>query len=180
MIKTILQRPLAVLTVFVLLSIIGIFMVFDLPVDLMPDMDPPYIYVTTSYPAAGPEEIEEEVTEVLEEQLYTLEGLEGMTSTSSEGMSGILLEFSWGDDADKRKQDIRDELDILKNRLPDDAQDPVLYEFDPNSAPIVSLALEGDRDVEELYTLAEELVKPELEQVPNISKVEITGGAKRL
>ena len=180
MIKTILQRPLAVLTVFVLLTIIGIFMVFDLPVDLMPDMDPPYIYVATSYPAAGPEEIEEEITDVLEEQLYTLQGLEGMTSTSSEGMSGILLEFSWGDDADKRKQDIRDELDILKNRLPDDAQDPVLYEFDPNSTPIVALTLEGDRDVEELYTLAEELVKPELEQVPNISKVEITGGREEI
>src|SRR6056297_1235498 len=143
MIKTILQRPLAVLTVFVLLTIIGIFMVFDLPVDLMPDMDPPYIYVATSYQAAGPEEIEEDVTDVLEEQLYTIEGLQSMTSTSSEGMSGILLEFSWGDDPAEKKQDVRDELDILVNRLPEDALNPVLYEFDPNSAPIISLALGG-------------------------------------
>ncbi len=180
MIKTILQRPLAVLTVFVLLTIIGIFMVFDLPVDLMPDMDPPYIYVATSYQAAGPEEIEEDVTDVLEEQLYTLEGLEGMTSTSSEGMSGILLEFSWGDDGDKKKQDIRDELDILENRLPEDAHKPVLYEFDPNSTPTVSLTLQGERDVEDLYTLADELLKPEIEQVPDISKVEITGGREEI
>ena len=174
MIKKILQRPLTILTVFVLLIIMGIFMVFDLPVDLMPDMDPPYIYVATSYQAAGPEEIEEDVTDVLEEQLYTLEGLEGMTSTSSEGMSGILLEFSWGDDGDKKKQDIRDELDILENRLPEDALKPVIYEFDPNSTPTVSLTLQGDRDVEDLYTLADELLKPEIEQVPDISKVEIT------
>ncbi len=180
MIKTLLNKPLTVLTIFTLAVIIGAFMIGGLPVDLMPDMDPPYMYVSTVYPAAGPEEVEEDITDPLEEQFYTLEGLKTLTSTSSEGKSGILMEFSWGDNPDEVKQNIRDELDIAAAQLPDDAEDPLLLEFDPNSAPIVTLSIQGNRDSEELYALADEEVRPRLEQVPDVSKVEIKGGRDRI
>ncbi len=180
MIKKILSRPLTILVIFLLLSLIGVFMVSDLPIDLLPDMNPPYIYVSTRYPAAGSEEVEGEVTDILEEQLYTLEGLKSMTSTSSEGSSGILLEFTWGDDPAKIKQDIRDKLDTVTGRLPDDAADPVIYEYDPNSQPIMTLSLRGGHDVQSLYTFAEDELKDEIEQVKDISKVEITGGRDKI
>lgn len=180
MIKTLLNRPLTVLTVFSLLVIMGVFLISGLPVDLMPDMSPPFIYVATPYPAAGPEEVEQDVTNILEDQLYTLEGLKSMTSTSSEGSSGILLEFSWGDDTEAIKQDVRDKLDLLSNSLPEDALEPQIFEYDPNSSPILVYSLQGERDVEELYALADEELKPRMEQVTDISKVEITGGRDKL
>ncbi len=180
MLKNLIQRPLTVLTVFVLLTLLGLFMVSTLPVDLFPDTDMPVVFTRTSYSGAGAEEVESELTDVLEAQFFTLEGLESMTSTSTEGSSSILLEFEYGTDLEAIKNDMRDKIDRIANSLPDDADEPIMMEFDPNSQPILSISVQGDRTIEEIYDIAEEVIQPKLEQVPNVSNVEITGGRDRI
>ncbi|ORC34150.1 hypothetical protein B4O97_13810 [Marispirochaeta aestuarii] len=180
MLKTLIHRPLTVLTVFVLLTLLGLFMVNTLPVDLFPDTDLPVIYTLTSYDGAGPEEVEGELTDPLEDQFYTLEGLESITSTSAEGSSSILLEFAYGTDLEEIKNDMRDKIDRIKNTLPEGADEPIMMEFDPNEMPIMTISLQGDLNIEELYELAEDLVQPGLEQVPDVSNVDISGGRDRI
>ena len=180
MLKTLIHRPLTVLTVFVLLTLLGLFMVNTLPVDLFPDTDLPVIYTLTSYDGAGPEEVESELTDPLEDQFYTLEGLESITSTSAEGSSSILLEFAYGTDLEEIKNDMRDKIDRIKNALPEGADEPIMMEFDPNEMPIMTISLQGDLNIEELYELAEDLVQPGLEQVPDVSNVDISGGRDRI
>ena len=155
-------------------------MVSTLPVDLFPDTDLPVIFTRTTYEGAGAEEVESELTELLEAQFFTLEGLESMTSTSSEGSSSILLEFEYGTDLEAIKNDMRDKIDRIANSLPDDAGEPIMMEFDPNSQPILSISVQGDRTIEEIYDIAEELIQPRLEQVPDVSNVELTGGRDRI
>ena len=180
MLKTLIHRPLTVLSVFVLLTLLGLFMVNTLPVDLFPDTDLPVIYIVTSYDGAGPEEIESELTDPLEDQFYTLEGLESITSTSSEGSSAIVLEFAYGTDLEGIKNDMRDKIDRIKNALPDGADDPIMMEFDPNEMPIMTISLQGDLNIEELYQLAEDHIQPVLEQVPRVSNIDISGGRDRI
>jgi len=164
-----------VVTFFVLLSLLGIFSLRDMPIDLLPDLSPPYVSVVTAYPSAGPEEVETEVTEVLEEQLLNISGLEEITSTSSEGRSSILLEFSWGSGDGDFDSEVRRRIDEIANELPDDARKPVVLQFDPNAQPIMEIAIQGQRSLEELTHLAEALVTPRLEQVKDVAQVEVTG-----
>jgi HAE1 family hydrophobic/amphiphilic exporter-1 len=180
MIKTVLSRPMTVVTVFVLLVLVGLFTVSDIPIDLMPDLSPPYVAVTTGYPAAGPEEVETGVTDVLEAELLNISGLELLTSTSSEGFSQILLEFSWGSDADSNADEVRRKIDEISNLLPDDARKPVVLQYDPNASPVMQIVLQGERSLDELTELADELVKPKLEQVADVAQVEVTGNRETI
>jgi len=180
MIKQIISKPLTVLTIFVILSLVGIFLTLDIPVDLLPEMSPPYVSVVTRYPSAGPLEMESEVTEVLEEQLRNLEGLSKITSTSSEGRSSILLEFSWDESEADFADETKNKIDQMTTSLPDGAIDPLVRKFDPNSKPVMELSIQGDRNQEELTRIAEEIVKPRIEQVNNIAKVDVTGNREMI
>lgn len=180
MLKTLINRPLTVLTVFVLVTLLGLFMLAGMPVDLFPKMDFPYLYIRTHYPGASAEEVEETVTDILEEKLYTLEGLKSMSSDSSEGLSGIMLEFEYETDIEIAKSDVRDEINWISHLLADDSEDPIVIEFDPDLRPIMTITLQGDRNSEDLHDLAEDLLKPRLEQVMNVSRIVIAGGKERI
>jgi len=160
MIKTILSRPMTVVTVFVLLVLVGLFTVGDIPIDLLPDLSPPFVAVTTVYPAAGPEEVETAITDVLEGSLLNISGLKLLTSTSSEGFSQIILEFSWGSGADAHADEVRRKIDEIANSLPGDARKPVVLQFDPNSSPVMQVVIQGERSLDELTELAEALELP--------------------
>jgi HAE1 family hydrophobic/amphiphilic exporter-1 len=180
MIKTILSRPMTVVTVFVLLVLVGLFTVGDIPIDLLPDLSPPFVAVTTAYPAAGPEEVETAITNELEESLLNISGLNLLTSTSSEGLSLIILEFSWGGDADANADEVRRKIDEIANSLPVDARKPVVRQFDPNAEPVMQVVIQGDRNLDELTELADKLVRPRLEQVPSVAQVDVTGNRATL
>lgn len=180
MIKAVLSRPMTVVTVFVLLVLVGLFTVGDIPIDLLPDLSPPYVVVSTVYPAAGPEEVETSITDELEDSLLNISGLNLLTSTSAEGFSRIILEFSWGSDANVNADEVRRKIDEMANALPDGAQKPVVQQFDPNSAPVVQVVIQGERNLNELTDLAEDLVRPKLEQVASVAQVDITGNRATL
>ncbi|MBP3366775.1 MAG: efflux RND transporter permease subunit [Treponema sp.] len=171
-----LDHPVMTLIVFVLLGAVGLFTLRNVAIALMPDIDIPYIMVSTTYQNAGPESIEETVTKVLEGSLISVSGLKELTSRSSEGVSMISLEFDYGTDLDLAVSDIRDKIDRVKRRLPDDADSPVILKMDTDSMPIMRIAVYGNRPVNELKKFADDSIADYIEQADGVAEVNVYGG----
>jgi HAE1 family hydrophobic/amphiphilic exporter-1 len=178
--QKVMSRPILGIICFGLISIVGLYMVSDIAIDMFPEMSMPMLVVSTSYSGAGPETVEETVTRPMESQLVNVSGLKEMTSTSSEGSSMIMLEFDYGTNTDAKINDIRDRLDMVKRMLPDNAGDPSIFQFDPNSMPILRIAVTGDRSQDELRAIAESFVQDSLEQVDGIASTNLMGGRERV
>jgi HAE1 family hydrophobic/amphiphilic exporter-1 len=162
--------------------VLGIMAYTRMPVNLYPDVEFPVLAVITIYPGASPEEIEEQVTARLEDELSTSSGLESIQSTSSEGMSQIILQYDLDLSVDKASQDVRDKVNLLRNQLPTGVQDPIVQTFDPNDQPILTFSVadsSGELSLAELRTLVEDAVQAPLERIPNISAVDVSGGQIR-
>jgi len=173
--KTILNRPVAVVTVFSVIVAISILMVVGIPLDLYPSLEFPLMAITVPYPGAGPEEVEEEVTRVIEGEIAGMEGLTIFTSTSNENMAQIILEFEFGTDVAGIEADIRSRLDRVKPRLPALAEDPILVKFDPASFPILTLSFNGDRSERDLAQIARDRAIPALEAMEGVGSVNLVG-----
>jgi HAE1 family hydrophobic/amphiphilic exporter-1 len=178
--KTIVNRPTTVLIIFAILIGLGLYIVPQVPIDLYPEINPPILVVFTSYTGAGPEEIEQTVTRPLEGQMGNVSDVQRITSTSSEGLSMIILEFDWNTDLSAAAQDVRDKLEFIKDFLPDDAANPQIFKFDPAMMPIIDLVINGNRSPEEIRTIAEDQIQPYLEQVPGVATTFITGGREKV
>jgi HAE1 family hydrophobic/amphiphilic exporter-1 len=126
--------------------------------------------------------MEELVTRPLEQQLSAVQGLEQMNSTSQEGSTQISMNFVWGTDLPEAMNDMRTRIDRVRNRLPEDAEPPVLQKFDANAAPIMGLAVEstdGALNRVALRELSENILSPRLERVPGVAAVTVGGGLRR-
>jgi HAE1 family hydrophobic/amphiphilic exporter-1 len=178
-IERIQNKPLTILTSFVILILIGGLMAGTLSVELMPDISIGVLAIQTPFPQAGPEEVESQLIIPLEERLAVLEGLQSMESRSMEHMGLIILWFVTGTDVDEKQREVEDLVKLIRPSLPSAIQDPRIIQFDPNSVPVMDLTLFGGRSVDELYNLAEDLVKPELERIPGVASVSISGGRQR-
>ncbi|MDC7235189.1 MAG: efflux RND transporter permease subunit [Spirochaetales bacterium] len=173
----ILKHPLAVITVFCLITLLGFLMALTLPLNLYPDFNPPILTVVTIYPQATPEEIEEQVTKKLEEKLGSISGLDKMSSYSGNSVSRIVLEFAYGLSMISIENDIRSRLGQLAAELPREAEVPVLYKFNINDEPIVELAIKagGDQDLKEIFRLTEKDIKSSFEQLEGVAAAELKG-----
>ncbi len=175
-VETIVRRPVTMLVIFIVAAGVGLFTAGNIPIDLFPDVDFPVIAVITSYDGAGPREIEENVTRIVEGALANVSGIDTISSTSSEGTSQVILELYWDIDLDEATNEVRDQLEIIKNALPEDAEDPRIFKFDPSALPIMDVAIRGDRSPEELRSLAEDLVQSRLERLEGVGEAQIQGG----
>ena len=176
------QRPVMMMMLSGVVILLGGISLTRLPVDLLPDISQPSVNVRVNYTGVGPLEMEELVTRPLEQQLSAVQGLEQMNSTSQEGSSQISMNFVWGTDIPEAMNDIRTRIDRVRNRLPEDADPPVLQKFDPNTAPIMGLAVEstdGALDRVALRELSENVLSPRLERVPGVAAVTVGGGLRR-
>src|SRR5262245_54347258 len=176
------HRPVMMMMLSGVVILLGGISLTRLPVDLLPDISQPSVNVRVNYTGVGPLEMEELVTRPLEQQLSAVQGLEQMNSNSQEGSSQISMNFVWGTDIPEAMNDIRTRIDRVRNRLPEDADPPVLQKFDPNSMPIMGLAVEstdGALDRVALRELAENLLSPRLERVPGVAAVTVGGGLRR-
>ncbi|KPK63103.1 hypothetical protein AMJ83_08535 [candidate division WOR_3 bacterium SM23_42] len=151
------RRPLSVAMVFLGIILFGFISVTNLPVALYPDVSFPMMIVLTGYSGAGPEEIETNITDPLEQTLGTVNNLEKITSTTSENISTIILQFDWGTDLDAASNDVRDRLGILIPYLPDDADYPMIFKFDISQQPVVMYTIGGDIDPLELDEIADDV-----------------------
>src|SRR4029077_20158558 len=168
------QRPVMMMMLCSIVILIGGISLTRLPVDLLPDVSQPTISVRVNYTGVGPLEMEELVTRPLEQQLAAVSGIEQMNSTSAEGSSNIQLNFTWGHDLNEAMDDIRTRIDRVRGRLPEDADTPIIQKFDPNSQPIMGLAVEstdGALDRIGLRELSEQTLSPRLERVNGVAAV---------
>ncbi len=150
-----------------------------LPVREYPDIDPPIVAVTTVYPGASPEVVETEVTEVLEEELNTIEGIRTLVSNSREQLSAITIEFALERDVDIAAQDVRDKISRIRGRLPDDIDPPIIAKQDADAQAIMWIALySANYSPLELTDMAENLFKDRIQNIEGVGQVMI-GGAKR-
>lgn len=150
-------RPLAVSMVFLGIIIFGFISVTNLPVNLFPDVTFPMMFVMTNYPGAGPEEIETMLTDPIEKSLGTVSNVDKITSTTSENVSLVFLQFDWGADLDAASNDVRDVLGYISPYFPDDASDPMIFKFDISQQPIVMYTVGGDISQTELNTIVDEI-----------------------
>lgn len=178
--KTTLRHPVLTLIVFVLLGILGIFTLKDAAIALMPDIDSPYLSVNTIYENAGPESVEKSVTKLLEGQLISVSGLKNLTSSSSEGRSSIWLEFNYGTDLDIATNDVRDKLDRVTRRLPDDADSPTIFKMDSDSMPIMRIAVRGSRPRNELREIADDTICDLIAQTEGVAEAGVSGGRDKI
>ncbi len=173
------DRPVTMYMFYFAIILLGAVSLRELSVDLLPDISYPRLSVITNYPGVAPEEVETLITAPLESAVSRVPGLRRVESVSKEGVSLLTLEFDWGTDMDFTMLHTREQLDNAKDRFPEDAESPTIIPLDPQSRPIMTLALAGDRTLLELKELSEELIKPRLEQIEGVGSAEITGGVER-
>lgn len=177
--KMAVRKPTTVLIIFVVLTALGIYATTLLPIDLFPEMEVPYIIVSTTYSNASPEEVEDKVTRTLESSLSGISGLKTMQSISGQGSSMIMLEFSDGTDLAEATNMVRDRIDLIRNYLPSEVTSPIILKMDPSMIPIMTVALVGDRSLEELRQVAEDIVQPRFEQIEGVASVSVSGGREK-
>ena len=141
--RTAIQRPVTMFMLSGVIILLGMLSLFRLPVDLMPDVSYPSLTVRVGYPGVGPLEIEELVTRPIEQAMSAVAGLERLESTSSEGSSRTTLNFAWGTDLNEAADDVRNRLDRVRGRLPEEADAPVMFKFDSNAMPIMGVGVEA-------------------------------------
>ncbi len=176
--KTVVSKPTTIAILFSVLALLGIYTTFDLPLDLLPDIELPYVAISTTYPGAGPEEVEKRVTRPIESIISGVSGIEYLGSSSSNSNSLVYIQLTFGMNIDEAMNDIRAKLDYVKDLLPDDAKTPMIYKMDPNMIPIMFYAISGNRTPEELREFADDLT-PKLEQVDGVASAYIQGGRER-
>jgi HAE1 family hydrophobic/amphiphilic exporter-1 len=165
--------------VVLIVVLLGIISLLRLPIDLMPDISYPTLSIYCIYENAGPEEIEELITRPIEEAMSAVPGVEEVTSVSVEGQGTVRVKFTWGTDLDAAANDIRDRLDRVMQRLPEDADRPTLRKFDLASFPILMLGASSRLDPVQTRQIIEDQVKYRLERVPGVAAVDIRGGLER-
>ena len=173
------KRPVTTILVFVAITIIGLFSLHNLPIDLYPDVDTNTIMVMTTYQGASAQDIEQNLTRPLENTLNSVEHLKHITSNSRENISIITLEFEYGYDIDALTNDVRDKLDMISSYLPDDSQTPVIFKFSSDMIPIVLLSAQAKESIPGLYKILDENVANPLARVDGVGSVSIAGAPKR-
>ncbi len=177
--KFAIHRPIFTTMITLIVVIIGGIALIRLPIDLMPDITNPVISIQTEYENASPEIVEELVTRPIEEAMAAVPGAEEVTSNSSEGNSNVTVRFSWSTDIDVAVSDVRDRIDRVINRLPDDCDRPTLFKFDFSAMPIVFIGVSSQMDPVEMRRLIEDQIKFRIESINGVASMSMFGGRER-
>jgi len=171
--------------VFVGVVLLGVISLRNLSIDLLPDLSFPKLSLLTEYPGASPEEVEQLITDSLESLLAPIPGVKRVSSVSREGISLVTLEFHWGTDMNFALLHAKEKVEEARSLLPGDCPVPRLIEMDPASKPIVTAVVETTRSdaagagLADRRETAELLVKPRLEQLDGVSRVDVQGSGER-
>ncbi len=173
------KRPVFALMLIVAIVVSGIVAFPSLGVDRFPNMDMPEFFVTTIYPGAASEEVESEVSAIIEDAVATVEGIQELRSISWDGRSFVIVTVELDRNVDAAIQDVRDAVAGIAGRLPNNVEPPVVRKRDLDSSPIMTLAVSGPKSSRELYVLADRFVKNVIESSRGVGDVAIAGAADR-
>jgi hydrophobic/amphiphilic exporter-1 (mainly G- bacteria), HAE1 family len=166
--------------IFVAVVVMGLYSLIQIPVDLYPQMDPPFISVMTTYPGANAGDIETNVTRRLEDALNSVDKLKEITSTSTDNLSIINLEFGWGTNLDEATNDIRDVIDRIADFLPEGAERPSIFKFNTSMMPIVFYAVTAGESYPGLEKILDEKIINPLNRIEGIGSIGMIGVPRRV
>jgi HAE1 family hydrophobic/amphiphilic exporter-1 len=174
------KRPIITVVIMVALVIFGLFAAFTTDVDELPDVQQPIVFVAVPYPGASPDQVEREVVDRMEEAFQGLNGIDQITSTSTDGFAQIIVQFVYSKPTDEAAQDVRDAISGIRDKLPVEMKEPIIKKFDPNDQPIVSLTLSSNSlKPNELTILADPDITRQLQGLPGVAQVTLSGGVDR-
>ena len=173
------RRPVFATMLVMALMVVGTFSFIGLGVDLFPKIDLPRVVVTVSNPGASAEEMETEVTKRIEDAVNTTSGIDELTSTSLEGSSTVLISFSLDKNGDVGAQEVRDKVNQTIPLLPETAKAPVVQKLDPDATPVMQMVISSPRPLREVTEIADKQIRPRLENVKGVGKIQLVGGLKR-
>ncbi|MFY9944281.1 MAG: efflux RND transporter permease subunit [Desulfobacterales bacterium] len=173
------QRPIFTTMVTLILVILGLVSLSRLQIDMLPNIELPTLTIRTDYEGASPEVMERLVTQIVEEIVATVPGVEELTSTSSEGRSTVRVSFVWGTDIDTAAIDVQGKLEDEISELPDDIVRPRVSKFDIASFPVVILGISSNLDPVELTELIETQIRYRFARIPGVAQVDLFGGFNR-
>jgi HAE1 family hydrophobic/amphiphilic exporter-1 len=173
------RRPVFTTMLVLAFVVLGIFGYLRLAIELMPNIDFPFVTITTVYPGAGPEEIETQITKKIEDAVSTLADIDLMESISRESVSFVIIRFVLEKNSDDAANDVRAKVDAILNDLPDGTEKPRVEKFEIGARPIISLSVSSDRGVNQTYAVADKTIRDRLSQVSGVATVEIVGGQRR-
>jgi hydrophobic/amphiphilic exporter-1 (mainly G- bacteria), HAE1 family len=178
--ETSIKRPVATMMTFLIIITLGIAGLRHLPIDLLPPLEFPQLTVHVTYLNVGPEEIEQTITDTVENALAGVPGIERTRSNSSLGSSNVTLDFARGTDLGEAANDIRAALERIRDDLPEEAEAPIVWKFDPNDVPIVIVGASSSVwDLQELTLILERDITKRFDQIPGVGTVDVWGGIQR-
>ena len=177
--ETAIRRPVFAVMLTGGLVLLGLVSLPRLGIDLFPRVEFPIITVTTVLEGAAPETVEREVSQVLEESINTIEGIQSLRSSSSDSLSLLYVEFQLDYDIQEKAQEVRDRVAAVRGRLPRDIDPPVVDRVDPDASPILAIMLAGPDAIRSLSEFADKRLKPRLERVPGVGSIELVGDRAR-
>ncbi len=173
------KRPVLVSIAFIAVMIMGLFSYSRLSIDLLPDFDMNMAMVFVTYPNASAEDVENNVTKLLESTLSTVDDLKQVTSTSKDNVSIVTVEFNWGTDLDVGVNNIRDKLELIKMSLPDGASSPMIFKMTTSMMPIAIYSVNAEESFSALYKILDDNVSNPLQRIKGVGSVSISGAPER-
>jgi HAE1 family hydrophobic/amphiphilic exporter-1 len=173
------RRPVFAWVLVLSLTVVGLFALGRLGVDRFPNIDIPTVVVTTRLPGAAPEQVETEVTDKIEEAVNTISAIDTLNSTSSEGISQVVVSFLLDKDADVAAQEVRDRINRVLPLLPRTALQPTIERLDFTAAPVITVAITADKPVRDITEFADRVLRRRLESSDGVGQVVVIGGRKR-
>ncbi len=169
------KRPVTTILIFVALIVIGLYSLTQLPVDLYPEIELPFIGVVTTYPGASASDIETNVTRPVEDAVNSVSNLKELTSTSSDGLSVIFMNFEYGTNLDEASNDIRSNLSFIENYLPEDSENPMIMKFNSSMMPIIFYAITAEESYMGLNKILDEKIVNPLNRIEGVGSVNLAG-----
>jgi HAE1 family hydrophobic/amphiphilic exporter-1 len=173
------NKPVSTFMIFAGAILLGFISLAKLPQELFPSITYPQITVVTSYENAAPEEIESLVTKIIEEATGTVNNVKRISSVSKEGISLVMVEFNWGANMDFAALNVREKIDLIKEKLPREAQEPIVMKYNPFDLPIMNLAVTGPLSPVELRETSRKYIKDAIEKIDGVASATISGGDER-
>jgi HAE1 family hydrophobic/amphiphilic exporter-1 len=173
--STSVKRPVTTILIFVALMVMGLYSLVQLPVDLYPEMELPFVVVMTTYPGASASDIESNVTRPIENSLNSVSKLKEITSTSSDNVSVVFMNFEYGTNLDEASNDIRSNLGFVERLLPDDCEKPAIIKFSTSMMPIVFYAITAKESYAGLEKILDEKIVNPLNRIEGVGSVSLSG-----
>lgn len=169
------KRPVTTILIFVAMIVMGLYSLVQLPVDLYPEIELPFVTVLTTYPGASSTDIESNITRRVEDALSSVSNLKEITSTSSDGLSVVFLNFEYGSNLDEATNDIRSQLNFITRFLPEDSEDPTIIKFNSSMMPIIFYAITANESYAGLEKILDEKIVNPLNRIEGVGAVSLSG-----